>query len=398
VGRGSKLEYADAIRARYRRSSKTERARILNEFVAATGYHRACAPQLLRRPAAARATTRRQRRRTYGPPEIGLLRICWEVTDGVCSKRLAPFLPELLDKLVACHTLPGEITPEILARVGRMSAATIDRALRSSRPPWPKRGWGTTKPGTLLKHQIPIRTYADWDDTRPGFLEVDLVAHCGANGAGEFLFTLSTVDVATGWSACVGVRNKGEYAVFEALCRLRAELPFPLLGLDSDNGGEFINRSLFRYCQQEGITFSRGRPYRKNDNCYVEQKNWSVVRRLVGYARFELEALVALNQVHALARDYVNFFQPVQKLVDKTRTGARVTKRYDQARTPYQRLLESGVLSPQVAASLAARYAGLNPVLLKLDLEAAQQKLYTKTARNEPSTRSSRTRFENIPT
>ena len=253
MGRRSKREYADAVRGRYRQASKAEKGRILDEFVAATGYHRVYARQVLRQPRPAPVGPRRPRRRVYGPAEIRLLRLCWEVTDGICSERLAPFLKELLEKLEACDAVPEDSTPEVLARAGRMKASTIDRALGPDRQAWPKRGWGTTKPGTLLKHQIPIRTFADWDDARPGFLEVDLVAHGGPSGAGEFLFTLSTVDVATGWSACVGVRNKGEYATFEALCQLRAELPFPLLGLDSDNGGEFINRSLQRYCEAEGI-------------------------------------------------------------------------------------------------------------------------------------------------
>jgi hypothetical protein len=354
----------------------------LDEFVATTGYHRVYARELLRRPAPPAVGPRpRKRQRAYGLVEVGLLRICWEVADGICSKRLAPFLPQLLEKLAACDRLPAEVTPDSVARVGGMSAATIDRALGRDRDGWPKRHRGTTKPGTLLKHQIPIRTFAEWDDRRPGFLEVDLVAHCGASGAGEFLFTLSTVDVATGWSACVGVQNKGEYATFQALCQLRSELPFGLLGIDSDNGGEFINRSLMRYCQQEGITFTRARPYRKNDNCHVEQKNWSVVRRLIGYARFERGALPALNRVHVLARDFVNFFQPVHKLVHKTRNGPKVTKQYDQAQTPYQRLLASGLLPADVAAGLAAHYAELDPLRLKLDLQAAQENLYTKTTR-----------------
>jgi hypothetical protein len=365
-----------------------EKGRILDEFVATSGYHRVYARQLLSRAAAPRVSQRRQRQPTYGSAEVGLLRICWEVADGICSKRLAPFLGQLLERLVACDMLPEEVTPELVARVAGMSAATIDRALGRHRDVWPKRRRGSTKPGTLLKHQIPISTFAEWDDSRPGFLEVDLVAHCGASGAGEFLFTLSTVDVATGWSACAGVQNKGEYATFQALRQLRSELPFPLLGIDSDNGGEFINRSLTRYCEQEGISFTRARPYRKNDNCHVEQKNWSVVRRLVGYARFEREALPALNRVHALARDFVNFFQPVHKLRHKTRSGAKVTKQYDQAKTPHQRLLATGLLPADVAANLEARYAELNPLKLKLDLEAAQQRLYTKTAQQAQPPRS----------
>jgi len=401
VQRNSVRELAEAARARYRRGTKGERGRILDEFCAVTGYHRAYARALLRGTPTSRGAAGRRpgRPRRYGADELALLRACWEITDGICGKRLAPFLPELLDKLAGHGALPAESSAEVVARVAGISAASVDRLLAAERGRWPRRGRGTTKPGTLLKQQIPIRTYADWDEARPGFLEIDLVAHCGQSGAGEFLFTLSTVDVSTGWSACVGVRNKSEYATFEALCQLRQELPFPLLGLDSDNGSEFINRSLLRYCEQERITFTRARPYRKNDNCHVEQKNWSVVRRLVGYARFELAALPALNRVHTLARDYVNFFQPVLKLVDKQRDGPRITKRYDRAKTPYQRLVASGALSAEAAATLADRYAALHPIRLKLDLEAAQQKLYAKAcvstaadANDEPNSSRSKIR------
>ena len=383
MGRKSKREYADAIRGRYRRANRRAKGRILDEFCAATGYHRVYARALLRgavrRPPGQR---RRGRPRTYGPLEVALLRACWEIADGICGKRLAPFLRELLERLVACGALPEEATPAVVERVGRMSAATVDRLVGPYRDAWPKRGLGTTKPGTLLKGQVPIRTFAEWDDARPGFLELDLVAHCGPSGAGEFLFTLSAVDVATGWMALRGVRNKSELAVFEALGELRAELPFALLGLDCDNGGEFINRNLLQYCQTQGITLTRSRPYRKNDSCHIEQKNWSVVRRLVGYARFEPFALPALDRIYALARDYVNFCQPVRKLTDKTRDGAKVTKRYDRAQTPYQRLLGTGLLDSDVAAALATRYAALNPLQFKLDLEAAQDKLYTRAVPN----------------
>src|ERR671938_1916294 len=220
-----------------------------------------------------------------------------------------------------------------------MGAATIDRLLRPDRGLARNRGRPLTHPGSLLRSQVPIKTFADWTDARPGFLEIDLVAHCGSTSAGQFLFTLSTVDVATGWTLCRGVRNKGEEAVFKELAEIRRRLPFPLLGLDSDNGGEFINRTLVHYREDESITLTRARPYRKNDSCHVEQKNWSVVRRLVGYARFEQDALSALNAVYALAEDYVNFLQPVLKLVEKTRDGSRVRRRYDTAHTPYRRLL-----------------------------------------------------------
>jgi hypothetical protein len=397
VQRASKQEYAQAVRGRYRRASKRAKGQILDEFCAATGYHRVYARRVLGGPPPAAAATGRRcpRARRYGAVEGGLLQACWELTDGICSKRLAPFLPELLAKLEAGDALPPEATPAVVARVSQMSAASIDRALQGVRARWPGRGRGTTKPGTLLKGQVPIKTFADWDGTRPGFLEIDLVAHCGASGAGEFLLTLSTVDVATGWSVCVGVRNKGQLAIGSALEQLRADLPFPLLGLDSDNGSEFLNHALVRSCAEQGITFTRSRPYQKQDTCHIEQKNWSVVRRLVGYGRFAPVSLVPLNRLYALARDYVNFFQPVLKLVEKTRDGPKVRRRYDRAQTPYRRLLASGVLTPEQQTRLAEHYATLQPVRLKLALETAQQRLYREVVREDHPMRQ-RTQLEKI--
>ena len=219
--------------------------------------------------------------------------------------------------------------------------------------------WGPSplryQTGNLLKSSIPIRTFADWQEDCPGFIEVDLVLHCGESGEGFYLTTLSAVDVATGWSECIGVWGKGQERVGGAVHRIRQRLPFPPLGLDSDNGSEFINQHLFSYCQREKITFTRSRSYKKNDSCHVEQKNWSVVRRLVGYDRYNSRAaLEALNRIYDLTRLYVNFFQPVMKLMSKTRQGARVHKVYDTARTPYQRLLKSSVLTEAKQQELAA--------------------------------------------
>ncbi len=229
---------------------------------------------------------------------------------------------------------------------------------------------------------MPIKTFADWNDARPGFLEIDLVTHCWSTSAGQFLFTLSTVDVATGWMLCRGVRNKGEEAVFEELAEIRRRLPFPLLGLDSDNGGEFINRTLVHYCEDESITLTRARPYRKNDSCHVEQKNWSVVRCLVGYARFERDALPALNSVYTFAEDYVNFLQAVLKLVDKTRHGPRVRRRYDTAQAPYRRLLSLGNLPAATGHHLDTRYEAIRPIHLKTVLEEAQSQLSARAVRS----------------
>ena len=229
----------------------------------------------------------------------------------------------------------------------------------------------------MLKSSIPIRTFTDWQEDRPGFLEVDLVSHCGENTEGFYLTTLSTVDVASGWSECVGVWGKGQERVGAAIHRVRQRLPFPILGLDSDNGSEFINQHLYNYCRRNRITFTRSRPYKKNDSCHVEQKNWSVVRRLIGYDRYNSRAaLEVLNRIYELTRLYINFFQPVMKLVSKTRHGAKVNKVYDTARTPYQRLLEAGVLTETKQQELAATYHGLNPVRLLKQLNSNLEQLW----------------------
>ncbi|MBL7062123.1 MAG: DDE-type integrase/transposase/recombinase, partial [Dehalococcoidia bacterium] len=217
----------------------------------------------------------------------------------------------------------------------------------------------------------------DWEENRPGFLEVDLVAHCGESSFGFYLTTLSTVDVATGWLECVGVWGKSQTRVGGAIHEVRQRLPFPLLGLDSDSGSEFINQHLYSYCERNAIKFTRSRPYKKNDSCHVEQKNWSVVRRLIGYDRYNSRAaLETLNRLYYVTRHYVNFFQRVIKLVGKTRQGAKVRKVYDTARTPYQRLLESGMLSEAKQHELAATYSGLNPVLLLEQINGHLERLW----------------------
>jgi len=365
--------------------SKHDKGQILDQVCEVTGYTRKYALTLLKDPPADQQLVKRTRRRSpsYGPAEVELLRLCWLVTDGICSKRLAPFLPELLDRLRRRQAL-REFPVAVQARVARMSPATVDRALKPLREQTKaRRGISTTKAGTLLKRQIPIRTFADWTDARPGFFEMDLVAHCGWSGAGQFLYTLSMVDVATGWVACAGLRDKRQETVFHALQRIRAELPFRILGLDSDNGTEFINRALLDYCTDHGITFTRSRPYLKNDTCHVEQKNWAVVRRLVGYDRLEWPALAALERIHGLAGDYINFLHPVRKLVNKTRSGPRVTRRYDIARTPFNRLLDSGVLSITTTRQLQRRSKEIDPYRLKVQLEHARRTLAARAVRSD---------------
>ena len=264
----------------------------------------------------------------------------------------------------------------------RISPSTIDRLLHPYRRFGGRRPFATTRPGSLLKKSIPIRTFADWQDDHPGFLEVDLVAHCGESTEGFYLTTLSTVDVASGWTEHMGVWGKGQQRVGAAIHRVRQRLPFPLLGLDSDNGSEFINQHLYAYCQREGITFTRSRPYKKNDNCHVEQKNCSVVRRLVGYDRYSSRAsLETLNHLYDLLRLYVNFFQPVMKLESKTRHGSKVHKVYDKAQTPYQRLIKAGILTKAKQQGLAITYHSLNPVTLLKQINENLERLWDMAER-----------------
>ena len=245
-----------------------------------------------------------------------------------------------------------------------------------------------TKPGTLLKNQIPIRTWADWDDLRPGFVEIDMVAHEGGDPRGEFIQTLDVTDVATGWTETQAVRNKAQIWVFNALKDISGRLPFKLLGIDSDNGGEFINAPLLKYCQAEKITFTRGRAYRKNDNCYVEQKNYSVVRRAVGYYRYESEQeLKLLNELYSHLRLYTNYFQPCMKLIEKEKVGSKVKKKYDEARTPYRRVMESEKVSKEEKEEVKKVYEKLNPAQLKREISRLQQELIEMGERKRKSSK-----------
>jgi hypothetical protein len=272
----------------------------------------------------------------------------------------------------------GEInmTAETKTLLLRMSRSTIDRCLGPARFEHPH-GLSTTKPGTLLKKAIPVRTYTPWDEDKPGFLEIDLVAHCGNTVVGQYINTLTCVDLSTGWVECLAVRQRTQQAVFEAIQSMRTRLPFPLLGIDSDNGSEFINGLLYNYCLKEQITFTRSRPYRKNDQAHVEQKNWSIVRRLIGYDRFETETEQnLLENIYENLRLYTNFFQPVLKLVSKERVDKKLIKRYDQAATPFQRILADKDIPIEAKAPLMNMYIQLNPVRLRTSIDALVAKLW----------------------
>jgi hypothetical protein len=357
---------------------------ILSELCALTGWTRRHARRALAEvldPGPPRP--RRLRPRIYDREVVDALRRVWRIAGGPAGKRLAPFMSEFIEALER-H---GELTldPVLRQRLCGMSAATIDRALASERKRLQVRGRHGTKPGTLLRQQIPIRTFAEWDDARPGFCEIDTVGHEGGVASGQFCVTLTVTDVATGWTEMQAVQNKAQVWVHGALRDIAERLPFSLLGVDSDNGGEFISDNLLRWCVDRGITFTRTRPYRKNDNCFVEQKNWTVVRQHVGYARYDTPAEVRLlNELYGVLRLWVNYFSPQQKLASKTRRGAKVSRRYDTARTPYRRLLDSTGVADAAKRKLDAEYRRLNPAALSREIGRLQKQLVALAARKRP--------------
>ena len=343
-----KKKVANQLKARYQKAPKKLKGAILAEFIEITGYNHSYAARILRSstpkftPKKPRSAAR-ARSRKYDEMVLSALLFIWQLMDYICGKRLAPMLSIIVDHLELHAELA--LIPEVRDKLLTISAATIDRLLGPVRRKMQIKGRGHTKPGTLLKHQIPIRTFAEWNDARPGFWEIDLVGHDGGNASGEFLFTLDATDVATGWTETVAVRNKSQLHVLAALQQIRDRLPFPLLGIDSDNGSEFINAHFLRYCKTEQLTFTRGRAGRKNDGCFVEQKNYSIIRHAVGYARFDSPyQLALLNKLYLLLRLRTNFFQPSMKLLTKTRIGSRVKKTYDTPTTPFQRVLDSPLI------------------------------------------------------
>ncbi|CCG01398.1 integrase catalytic domain-containing protein [Blastococcus saxobsidens] len=361
---------------RYRSASKSEKAAILTELCAVTGWHRDHARKALRLALAGEPPRRARAPRppVYGEDVLVPLRKIWAVLDAPAGKRLAPFLPEITTALERAGEL--DLTPAVRAQLVGMSAATIDRRLAGDRKKLQLKGRSGTKPGSLLKSQIPIRTWADWNEDEPGFVEIDLVGHEGGDPSGDFAQTLTVTDIATGWTETRAVRNKAQKWVFAALMEITAAFPFPVKGIDSDNGSEFINAQLLRYCVANKITFTRSRAGRKNDGAHVEQKNWSVVRQAVGYHRFDTGAEVdALNELYARLRLQINFFSPQQKLIEKTRDGAKVIKRYDTVATPHQRTVADDRIPAKIRTALDKQYRGLNPAQLRRDQHALSDKL-----------------------
>jgi len=370
----SKRELLEEIRPRYLKAKKSEKKTMLDEFVAVTSYHRKYATRILKHGRPRRGGKKHGLPKVYQGEVVVALEQIWEICGRICSKRLHPFLPEMVKVLERCGEL--QLSEQTKALLLRMSRSTIDRSLGPARFEHPH-GLSTTKPGSLLKKAIPVRTYTPWDEDKPGFLEIDLVAHCGQTTEGQYVNTLTCVDLSTGWIECLAVRQRTQQAVFEAIQAIRTRLPFPLLGLDSDNGSEFINDLLYHYCLAEKITFTRSRPYQKNDQAHVEQKNWSVVRRLIGYDRFETETEQnLLESIYENLRLYANFFQPVLKLVSKEHVDKKLIKRYDQAATPFQRVLAAKDIPLETKARLTNLYVQLNPVQLRTTIDAKVAKLW----------------------
>ncbi|NTV62918.1 MAG: transposase family protein [Oscillochloris sp.] len=372
----AKRELLAQTAPRYQEASHQQKSVILDEFVAATGYARKYAIRVLTRPVVAPPTRiTRPRERQYGAEVQAALRVAWEAANCICAKRLVPFLPELLPALERHGHL--QVADDVRTQLLAISPATADRILSPIRRDPSLRGISTTKAGTLLKHQVPVRTFSDWDDAQPGFFEIDLVAHCGGNAEGAFLYTLVLTDVATGWTECLPLLHRGQHAVIQALDQARRLLPMPLVGVDSDNGKEFLNNELIAYCAREEITFTRGRAYKKNDQCFVEQKNGAIVRHFIGYDRYEGErAYRQLTEVYRAVRLYVNFFQPSMKLKEKTREGSHVQRRYETAQTPFQRLQTTGVLDDQQQARLTTLFEQLDPVRLLRQIDQLQDALW----------------------
>jgi hypothetical protein len=389
----TRRELSKEVARRYQKAGRGEKMRVLREFCQSTGYNRHYAAFLLRNhgrqvflrsPTGERVVVligehrmkkrRRERPRIYDQAVHDKLTYFWEVMDYSCGKRLKRVLPLLVEKARQFNEL--RLRRDVAEKLHRISPATIDRMLKAERKKVELRCRSKTKPGTLLKKQIAFRSGTEWDEDKVGFVELDLVGHDGGNANGDYCFTLNMTDIKSGWTEDQAIRNKAQIWVFEALQEIRSRLPFDLLGIDSDNGSEFINHHLFAYCQQEGLTFTRSRPYQKNDNCHVEQKNFTAVRNFVGYCRYDHEEeQVLLNELYGQLRLYLNFFHPQMKLVSKERIGTKVRKKYDEPQTPHQRLLNCDELSDEKKRKLQAIFAQLNPFALKRSINAFQEKL-----------------------
>lgn len=381
----ARREYAEVMRRRYQPADKRERGRILDEYCRTTGCHRKAAIRRLGaipRPAARRPG----RPPRYGRELLPILERAWLASDQLSGKLLVPILPALLTALQVHHGVL--LPPAVRASLTAASAATLDRLLRPLRRRRPRQPRRLAPALAHLRAQVPLRTWSEWAGARPGAVQGDLVLHCGESTAGRYCATLVAVDVATSWTELQALSDLHHQRVTGGIQHVHARLPFPLREWHSDNGSEFINACLLGWCRRHAIRFTRGRPYRKNDQAWVEQRNGLLVRRLVGYDRYSSRAAWAvLQRLYALLRLQHNFFRPVRKLLSKRRIGSRVRKQYDAAQTPYQRLLAAGGLPAEARPVLAAQWAALDPIALARDIQRTLDGLWkladTRSPRQE---------------
>ncbi len=376
---GARMEYLETIYLRYKRATRKEKSMILNEFYLNCGYHRKHAIRVLNN--FKRFTKPKPKKR--GKPSVynktsvvEPLKRIWLAANLPCSKRLKVILPLWLPSYAKEF---GGLSLDVVKALFKISAPTIDRLLKPTRIKYKRRGRATTKPGTLLRKQIPIKTN-QWDERRPGFLEADTVAHCGDTLMGMFAYTVDFVDIATGWNEQRAVWGKGEAGVLEQTKDVEGKLPFALLGFDSDNGSEFLNYHLLKYFTQRTnpIQFTRSRAYQKQDNAHIEQKNWTHVRQWFGYHRLDNPRVVALmNELYTSEwRLYHNFFSPSVKLISKKMVASKTIKCYDTPKTPYQRVLESKNIAPSVKRKLKEQFNGLNPFSLRKAIEKKLKRIF----------------------
>lgn len=370
MSKRSKNEYLEEIRFRYQRAKREEKQQILDEFCKVCSYNRKYAIRVLNKEPVFKTSGNKKPgpKRKYDKPEIKeYLLTTWKASNCPCSKRLKAIIPIWLpnyDKL-----LSDEIRNLILT----VSPATIDRLFNKFRDKYKKHGLSTTRPGSIIRDYIPIKT-DQWDETRPGYLEADTVAHCGTSVAGMFAYTLDMVDIATGWTFQRAIWGKGEKGVVEAIRDIESKIPFPILGFDSDNGSEFLNWHLIKYFKQRKnpVQYTRSRAYKKNDNAHIEEKNWTHVRQYLGYDRFDNPAIV--HKLNGLYSDtfynFVNFFLPSVKLINKQRIGSKIIKRHDSPKTPYQRIIESAYISDNNKKKLTAIFKTLNPYKLEEEIRS----------------------------
>lgn len=371
----ARWEYFRVIYERYRQADRKGRQVILNEFCSTTSYNRKYAIRLLNGPPPEQRRVRRPRGRKprYGKQVLSILSAVWEAAGYPWSVRLKALLPGWLPWIRKRYRLSPEMEKQLLG----ISARQMDRRLQAKKQQQKRRMYGRTKPGTLLKHHIPIQTDS-WDVKTAGFTEIDLVSHSGNSGEGEFAHTLNLTDIHTGWTESRALLGKSQVAVQQALDGIKANLPFPLLGLDSDNGSEFINWHLQRWCQQNRIQLTRGRPYKKDDNAHIEQKNWTHVRKLLGWERYDSQAAVeAINDLYRRElRLWLNLYLPSVKLLKKVRVGSKVRRVYDQAQTPFERVLSCTTHGRKQVAELKRLRSSLDPFVLGQSIQKKLDRIY----------------------